>query len=130
MSAMDDFVAAAKLLKAERECGRTGPSEVQAAFVEAALRAAESIDAGAEAISVPAEASRSTEGLQAAAQALVDRWHSPQWKWLKQGPTADLVHALDRELATFKTTSGETGDCGSSGTISIADAHRTSGSPF
>jgi len=40
-----------------------------------------------------------TEALRAAAQAVLDRWDSPQWEWIKQGPTADLMHALRAALA-------------------------------
>lgn len=36
--------------------------------------------------------------LQRAAQAVLDRWHSPQWEWAKQGPTADLIAELQRAL--------------------------------
>ena len=35
--------------------------------------------------------------LQAAAQAVLDRWNSPRWEWASHGPTADLMHALDRK---------------------------------
>ena len=34
-----------------------------------------------------------------AAQAVLDRWDSPQWEWSKHGPTADLMHVLRAELA-------------------------------
>jgi hypothetical protein len=37
--------------------------------------------------------------LQAAAQAVIDRWNSPKWEWDKQGPTADLIHALREAIA-------------------------------
>ena len=40
-----------------------------------------------------------TEALRAAAQAVLDRWDSPQWEWTKHGPTADLMHALRAALA-------------------------------
>jgi hypothetical protein len=40
-----------------------------------------------------------TESLRKAAQAVLDRWDSPQWEWTKQGPTADLMNDLRRELA-------------------------------
>ena len=42
--------------------------------------------------------------LQLAAQAVLDRWDSPRWDWAKQGPTADLMHALRRALSTKETT--------------------------
>lgn len=39
--------------------------------------------------------------LQKAAQAVLDRWDSPKWEWVKQGPTAalmtDLRKALDKQ---------------------------------
>ena len=35
--------------------------------------------------------------LQAAAQAVLDRWDSPYWKW--NGPTGDLMSALRAALA-------------------------------
>jgi len=38
-------------------------------------------------------------GLHAAAYAVLARWDSPQWEWLKHGPTADLMHALRLALA-------------------------------
>jgi len=37
--------------------------------------------------------------LYAAASAVLARWDSPQWEWLKHGPTADLMHALRLALA-------------------------------
>lgn len=37
--------------------------------------------------------------LAQAAQAVLDRWDSPQWKWLKEGPTADLMNEMRRALA-------------------------------
>ena len=37
--------------------------------------------------------------LQAAAQAVLDRWNSPRWEWASHGPTADLMHALRTALA-------------------------------
>ena len=40
-----------------------------------------------------------TEALREAAQAVLDRWDSPQWAWTKHGPTADLMHALRAALA-------------------------------
>lgn len=40
-----------------------------------------------------------TESLRKAAQAVLDRWDSPQWEWTKQGPTADLMNELRKELA-------------------------------
>jgi hypothetical protein len=36
--------------------------------------------------------------LREAAQAVLDRWDSPQWEWAKQGPTADLMAALRAAL--------------------------------
>ena len=43
------------------------------------------------------------EPLRAAAQAVLDRWNSPRWEWSKQGPTADLMHALADALAAPTT---------------------------
>ena len=40
------------------------------------------------------------EPLRAAAQAVLDRWNSPRWEWSKQGPTADLMHALADALTS------------------------------
>lgn len=37
--------------------------------------------------------------LQAAAQAVLDRWDSPRWKWQSQSPTADLMADLRKALA-------------------------------
>ncbi|MEL4181199.1 hypothetical protein [Roseateles sp. PN1] len=37
--------------------------------------------------------------LEQAAQAVLDRWDSPQWKWAKHGPTADLMADLRAALA-------------------------------
>ncbi len=39
------------------------------------------------------------KALQQAAQAVLDRWNSPKWDWHKQGPTADLMHALQAAIA-------------------------------
>jgi len=44
-----------------------------------------------------AEADRNapaSDSLKSAAQAVLDRWDSPQWKWAKQGPTGELMHDL------------------------------------
>ena len=40
-----------------------------------------------------------TDALRKAAQAVLDRWDSPQWEWSTQGPTADLMQALRAALA-------------------------------
>ena len=37
--------------------------------------------------------------LRTAAQAVLDRWDSPAWEWLKQGPTAALMADLRAALA-------------------------------
>ena len=37
--------------------------------------------------------------LREAAQAVLDRWDSPAWEWLKQGPTAALMSDLRAALA-------------------------------
>ena len=37
--------------------------------------------------------------LRAAAQAVLDRWDSPKWEWVKQGPTAGLMAELRAALA-------------------------------
>ena len=50
-----------------------------------------------------------TEALREAAQAVLDRWDSPQWAWTKHGPTADLMHALRAALAQ-PAASGEPAD--------------------
>lgn len=50
------------------------------------------------------EADKQVESrIRNAAQAVLDRWDSPQWKWLKQGPTADLMNVLRQELADAGT---------------------------
>ena len=36
--------------------------------------------------------------LREAAQAVLDRWDSPAWEWLKQGPTAALMADLRAAL--------------------------------
>ena len=42
--------------------------------------------------------------LKAAAQAVLDRWNSSKWEWHKQGPTADLMHALRVAIEQPDTT--------------------------
>ena len=37
--------------------------------------------------------------LRKAAQAVLDRWDSPQWEWLTHGPTAVLMANLRKVLA-------------------------------
>jgi hypothetical protein len=37
--------------------------------------------------------------LRKAAQAVLDRWDSPQWEWLEKGPTAVLMANLRKALA-------------------------------
>ena len=37
--------------------------------------------------------------LQSAAQAVLNRWDSPQWKWKKHGTTDYLMHALRKAIA-------------------------------
>jgi hypothetical protein len=37
--------------------------------------------------------------LRKAAQAVLDRWDSPQWEWLEKGPTAVLMASLRKALA-------------------------------
>jgi len=37
--------------------------------------------------------------LREAAQAVLDRWDSPAWEWVKQGPTAALMADLRAALA-------------------------------
>lgn len=39
------------------------------------------------------------DALRDAAQAVLDRWDSPQWQWTKHGPTADLMAALRAALS-------------------------------
>ena len=39
------------------------------------------------------------QDVAAAAKAVLHRWDSPQWEWVKHGPTADLMHDLRRALA-------------------------------
>jgi len=43
------------------------------------------------------------DNLKSAAQAVIDRWDSPQWKWAKQGPTGELMH--DLRVALQKSSS-------------------------
>lgn len=66
--------------------------EARAAQALAFPRAA--IIALSEAIAQPEQPS-----LQAAAQAVLDRWDSPQWEWATHGPTADLMHVLREAIA-------------------------------
>ena len=40
-----------------------------------------------------------SDALRQAAQAVLDRWDSPQWEWRQHGPTADLMAALRAALA-------------------------------
>jgi len=40
--------------------------------------------------------------LTLAAQAVLDRWDSPNWDWEKQGPTALLMNDLRRAIAASK----------------------------
>jgi hypothetical protein len=37
--------------------------------------------------------------LRKAAEAVLDRWDSPAWEWMKQGPTAELMATLRTALA-------------------------------
>ena len=37
--------------------------------------------------------------LRKAAEAVLERWDSPAWEWMKQGPTAELMAALRARLA-------------------------------
>ena len=37
--------------------------------------------------------------LRKAAEAVLERWDSPAWEWIKQGPTAELMAALRASLA-------------------------------
>ena len=37
--------------------------------------------------------------LRKAAEAVLERWDSPAWEWMKQGPTAELMAALRAALA-------------------------------
>jgi hypothetical protein len=37
--------------------------------------------------------------LRKAAEAVLERWDSPAWEWMKQGPTAELMAALRTALA-------------------------------
>lgn len=46
------------------------------------------------------------EALRKAAQAVVDRWDSPQWKWAKQGPTADVINDLRAALSAKEESRG------------------------
>lgn len=40
--------------------------------------------------------------LTQAAKAVLDRWDSPQWEWVKQGPTADLMTDLRKAMDAQK----------------------------
>ena len=40
--------------------------------------------------------------LEKAAQAVLDRWDSPQWDWKRQGPTSELMADMRRALAAHK----------------------------
>jgi hypothetical protein len=40
--------------------------------------------------------------LEQAAQAVLDRWDSPAWDWVHQGPTAVLMADLRKALAAHK----------------------------
>ena len=37
--------------------------------------------------------------LRKAAEAVLERWDSPAWEWIKRGPTAELMAALRAALA-------------------------------
>ena len=37
--------------------------------------------------------------LRKAAEAVLERWDSPAWEWMKQGPTAELMATLRAALA-------------------------------
>jgi len=55
------------------------------------------------------------ETLKLAAQAVLDRWNSPKWEWVAQGPTADLMADLQKALAQpaqepVATVTSETGN--------------------
>jgi len=62
--------------------------------VVAELQAALASQQAAPAVQVEPEAPT----LHAAAQAVLDRWNSPQWEWRMHGPTADLMHDLRAAL--------------------------------
>ena len=52
------------------------------------------------------------EALKDAAQAVLDRWDSPQWEWSQQGPTADLMAALRQALiATIEAQTTRPAEC-------------------
>jgi hypothetical protein len=65
------------------------------------------------------EADKQAESrIREAAQAVLDRWDSPQWKWLKQGPKADLMKVLRDELAATSTDdAAQAVDAAGSGTL-------------
>lgn len=48
----------------------------------------------------PSQPATRTKALTDAAQAVLNRWDSPQWDWGTQGPTADLMSALREALAS------------------------------
>ena len=48
-----------------------------------------------------------TEALHKAAQAVLDRWDSPQWEWRQHGSTADLMAALRAALAQPPATTAQ-----------------------
>ena len=52
----------------------------------------------AAAIARAEELERECAALRTAASAVLERWDSPQWKWLKHGPTADLMADLRKAL--------------------------------
>lgn len=69
-----------------------------ATLADAQVIALEALEAADSPIPAPHEGAH-TGPLQQAAQAVIDRWNSPKWDWHKQGPTADLMHALAAALA-------------------------------
>lgn len=70
--------------------------------------------------------------LREAAQAVLDRWDSPQWEWSQHGPTADLMHDLRRALSADAQVSGASAPVGQpageqTGPVAEAPTRVTSG---
>lgn len=87
MSDLEKLVlaAAAEEIAQERKTAeRRGSRDVVTTYAAAIARAE--------------ELERNHAQLRTAAAAVLARWDSPQWQWLKHGPTADLMNDLRKAL--------------------------------
>lgn len=69
-----------------------------------------------------------SDELRKAAQAVIDRWDSTRWEWIKQGPTADVINELRRQLEKDDWQPIEAAPDGVEVLLVIDDTHITIGS--